>query len=262
MIYNTTSVKTVIAKVLTDLDLQEEVHRISDCVEWAGEALEKIGAFPTLQVNITGKGSTPFLAINNYQVALPSGLHSIIQAAYSTKQEGPYIPMRMATGSFDISRTINIDGVEQSETTYQTDNTVTDVTYGIKPGYLVTNKKDGYIMLAYQSIPIDEDGYPLIPDDISFREALYWYISMKMMYPMWKIGKLRDAVYYDARRSWNYYCKQAYGNAMMPNNDQLESIKNSWLRLVPQINASKEFFSTLGQQEHIYNQNGSTSYAY
>ena len=46
MIYKLTSVKSVIAKVFTDLDLQEETHRVSDMIEWAGEALEKIGAFP------------------------------------------------------------------------------------------------------------------------------------------------------------------------------------------------------------------------
>ena len=110
-------------------------------------------------------------------------------------------------------------------------------------------------MIAYSAVPTDSDGYPLIPDDQSFMEALYWYITMKLLYPEWKQGSIRDAIYYDARRSWNYYCKQAYGNALMPNKDQMESIKNTWLRLVPEIDEHANFYSTLGEQQVIYNNN-------
>ena len=46
MVYNLTSVNRVIAKVFTDLQLQEGDHRVSDMIEYAGEALEKIGGFP------------------------------------------------------------------------------------------------------------------------------------------------------------------------------------------------------------------------
>jgi hypothetical protein len=108
-------------------------------------------------------------------------------------------------------------------------------------------------MLSYQAIPTDIDGYPLVPDDSSFTEALYWYIVMKLLYPKWRDGRIRDAVYMDAKMSWNFYSKQAYGNAMMPNIDQLESLKNQHLKLIPELGQHKEFFSTLGQQEHLYN---------
>lgn len=252
-IYNNTSVKTVIAKVLTDLDMREETHRISDMIEYAGEALEKIGAFPVLETKILGKGGVPYLELNDYQVALPADIHTITQAAYAEQEGSRFLDMRRATGSFDMSRTLTTSTGEEDENVGDTDNTH-DLTYFLKPGYLVSNKKTGIVMLAYKAIPTDDDGYPLIPDNISFREALYWYISMKLMYPLWKIGKIRDAVYYDARRSWNFYCKQAYGNAMMPDADQLESLKNSWLRLVPEIRENRGFFSTLGQEQVIYNQ--------
>jgi hypothetical protein len=121
--------------------------------------------------------------------------------------------------------------------------------------YIKINISSGYLMMAYQAIPTDKNGYPLIPDNESFLEAIYWYINMKLMYPEWREGRVRDAVYYDARRSWNYYRKQAYGEAMMPNADQLESLKNTWLRLVPNIDEHATFYSTLSDQEIIYNAN-------
>ena len=129
-----------------------------------------------------------------------------------------------------------------------------DYTYVIVNKYIKTNQETGWLMMAYQAIPTDADGYPLIPDRVSYKEALYWYINMKLMYVQWKLGQIRDAVYYDARRSWNYYCKQAYGDAMMPNQEQMESIKNTWLRMVPELGEHEGFFTTLGQRQVLYNQ--------
>jgi hypothetical protein len=36
--------------------------------------------------------------------------------------------------------------------------------YFIKPGWIVTNQRHGFIKLAYKAIATDERGYPLIPD--------------------------------------------------------------------------------------------------
>ena len=308
MIYKYTSIKRVIAKVFTDLNLQEGTHRISDMIEWASEALEKIGAFPYFVNKVTGMDGNQVLTVSNYQTALPHDFHNVIQMSFSPDEKGPFYPMRYASGSFDYGKLDNSEVLGTSPTEviwpesnvvtlamdlYSLDyatalakinnepitrnkltamlnqmsksssvdlkggpfNTTSDLTYIINGSYIKTNQRDGYIMMAYQAVPVDTDGYPLVPDDASFLEALYWYIVMKLYYPEWRQGSIRDAVYYDARRSWNFYCKQAYGSALMPNADQLESIKNDWLRLKPEINQWSTGFSTLGQQELIYNAN-------
>lgn len=303
MVYNVISVKRIIAKVFTDLDLKEGEHRVSDCIEWCGEALRKIGAFPAMTTKVMGKDSLPLLIVSNYQTTLPCDLHSINQVAYSTSTTGPFYAMRYATGSFDTAHELTsemttstgtdvvresdlviltqdlfgdtyaaalarlnassslrarLTGLLATERTILSESGTTyskEYTYTVVSGYLKTNLKTGYILLSYQAIPTDSDGYPLVPDDEGFEEALYWYINMKLSYPEWKTGRIRDAVYYDARRSWNYYRRQAYANAMMPSSDQLESIKNSWLRLLPLIDEHETFFSTLGQRQLVYNQN-------
>jgi hypothetical protein len=40
--------------------------------------------------------------------------------------------------------------------------------YFIKPGWIVTNRRKGFIKLAYKAIAVDERGYPLIPDLTSY----------------------------------------------------------------------------------------------
>ena len=306
MIYKLTSIKSVIAKVFTDLDLQEETHRISDMIEWGGEALEKIGAYPYFVNKVTGLEGVPLLEISNYQCKLPCDFYSLMQITYSTEQGGPYLPMRYATGHFEthgdpeditnlattppesdvITFAMELYDMTYAEAmTYLNSNpdkrvlieamvsdgyakivsvssssgnplvTTDDVTYVISNGYIKTNTATGYIMMAYQAVPTDNDGYPMIPDEVSFKEALYWYIVMKMMYPKWVEGRVRDLVYFEAKRSWNYYCKQAYGDALMPNADKLESIKNAWVRLIPELGEHGSGFSALGQQQHYYNHN-------
>lgn len=263
MIYGTVSIKQVIAKVLTDNNIQEETHRIADMLTWAAEGLERIGSFLGTETFVTGKGGTPIITLDNYQATLPAGLSNIVQVAWGEKPDGPFYPMRYSTGSFDsaigiTTETINEDdtityGVKEEPSMMSSYNI--DYTYVIAGNYIKTNKKTGYLMMAYTAIPLDVDGFPMVPDHPSFIEALYWYITMKHMYSEWVEGRVRDMVYFEAKRSWNYYCKQAYGTALMPNLDQMESIKNTWNRLVPELSEHNTFFSTLGQEQIIRNSN-------
>lgn len=303
MLYKLTSVKSIIAKVFSDLNLKEGDHKITDMVEWAGEALEKIGAFPSLTTKVTGRDQVPIIEFSNYQAKLPCDLHKLIQVAYAPAEEGPFYPMRYGTGSFDYGVIANVDDPDSSLTdtvvvasdvvnlamdlyalsyedalikinsepgtrsllegllggtpgeTSRSTTFTTDYSYVITAGYLKTNIAEGYLLMSYQAIPTDADGYPMVPENESFFEALYWYINMKMMYPEWREGRVRDAVYYDARRSWNYYRKQAYGEAMMPSADQLESLKNTWLRLVEEVDEHSTYYSTVGEKQIIYNAN-------
>lgn len=268
MIYNLVSCRKVISKVFTDLDLQESTHRISDMLEWLGEAMKKIGAFPAMTTRVTGKEDLPLLILDNYQTKLPADLHTINQVSYTNTTTGPFYPMRYATGSYSSTHPLKTSTDTTSEATHPTTENGTtfslDYSYIVVGGYIKTNIRDGYLLISYQAIPTDTDNYPLIPDDESFFEALYWYINMKILYPQWRNGQVRDAVYYDAKSSWNYYRKQAYANAMMPNSDQLESIQNTWIRLIPNINSSHAFYSDMGEQEVIYNheQNTTTLFPY
>ena len=104
MVYNNVSIKRVIAKVFADHDLQEGTHRISDFIQWGGEALEKIGAMPAMINKVTGKDNFPLVEVIDYQARLPFDFHRLTQIAYAPTTTGPYYPMRVATGSFERER--------------------------------------------------------------------------------------------------------------------------------------------------------------
>jgi len=332
MVTKLTSVKTVIAKVIADLDLKEDDMRITDMREWAAEAIEKIGAVTQFIHKVSGQDGTPITVLHAHQAPLPCDLHQLHQVAYSFNCDGPWFPMRKATGSFAvwghedccgcdcydclghklecrhedgcehccpnmlvpddtmvklvIDMIGNIDKTEALELLntnqnlrtivsnlinqhtvgakhcdgYSTANPSWGFQYSIKPGYIMCNVPCGYLKLSYSAVPTDEDGYTLIPDMTSYTEAIYWYITMKMMYPKLLRGEINRQDYYDIRRSWNFYRQQAYAEALMPNEDGLESLKNNWNKIVPEFRDHNSFYSHTGERQIIYNANDNELY--
>lgn len=130
-----------------------------------------------------------------------------------------------------------------------------ELQYTTKPGYINTCMPRGFVKISYYAIYTDEDNMPMIPDLESYKEAIYWYVTMKLMYPKKLKGQISQGDYYDIRNSYNFYRKQAYAEAMMPTVDDLETISNIYTKLYPEINDHNMFFSTSGDEQNIYNQN-------
>lgn len=314
MVFKLVSSKTILAKVMADLNLSEEDMRISDMRSWIGEAVEKIGAVTELQHKVSGVDGVPYLRVIGHQAPLPCDLHQLDQVAFSFRECGPWFPMRKATGSFaawdahgkcgkcknssqdckcpitfvqdsvliklaasmygDISeedalielntnqnlrtvltQLINAGNYDLHNFTKAANvNGSVDLQYSIKPGYIMTNVHSGYLKLSYNAVPVDEDAYPMVPDLASFSEAVYWYIAMKSLYPLYLRGGLDQSRYYDIRRSWNFYRQQAYAELLMPNSDGLESMKNHWNKLVPEMNDHHTYYSHTGERQVYYNQ--------
>ena len=124
-------------------------------------------------------------------------------------------------------------------------------TYIVDDGYIKTSFESGKICLSYMAFPTDEDCYPLVPDEISFKEAMFWYIYKKILLfnPMFKVNGIK----YDfAEQQWKYYCSQARNAANYPDIDKYESFMNQWVRLIPNINRHDLAFEQLNTREDLY----------
>lgn len=302
MVYKMISSKTVIAKVMADLSLNEEEIKISDIKNWINEACLNIGSVNQLEHKVE------VLPLNQYQCKLPCDLERLNSVAYSTNSCGGWIPMKKTTGTFSVydakcnctncemllqdnallplvknlfgvyndkdalAKLNSDDKIRKTLSTLINNYTVcskngdislingtnfsNSVQYDLKPGYIISNVPDGYIKLSYHAIHTDEEGMPMIPDIQSYFEAIYWYVAMKLYYPKYLKGDVPQHVYYDMKRSYNFYRKQAYAEAMMPNQDEMTNIKNTWHTLVPEIDEESTFFSQLGDKNTVYNHNG------
>lgn len=118
-------------------------------------------------------------------------------------------------------------------------------TYTLGEGLIHTNFKEGYVYMAFNKYPVDCDGYPLIPDNQSFKEALKWGVQQKIDYKKWRMGEITDKVYQytDQQRDW--YVAQAKNSGLMPNMDEMESWKNMLRKFIINDNQHKSGFVNL-----------------
>lgn len=273
MIYKYTKCESVIAKIMSDLDSGEARNRITDIREWIFEAVEKIGAPMQYLKKESGADGVPILKIQDNQVPIPEDLINLDGVAYSQNENGPWVPMSTNTGIFREPNKKNANKYHSAfkypttqaqflnvNTNRNNTKSVNKPQYFIKPGWIVTNVNEGYIKLSYKAIATDERGYPLIPDLASYQEAIYWYVVMKLSFSKFLKGHLggkgvnnNGNVYNYIRQQWNFYCAQAYAEAMMPTADDMQNIKRDWNKLIPDWDGDETFFDNIGVQQSVYN---------
>lgn len=279
-IYKTTSSKTIVRKIMRDINPVGD-NWIDDAIEWIGEALEHIGASTQLEKK------TCIVTIKDYKALLPNDLYYINQVAINTSQNEASLGNQIdiikdqlndiLSGGANASSQLNQVNArlhvlqEQYLATAETsilsycgtnfprsihcencvnENAVNVECYYIDTDYIKTSFAEGKICLSYMAFPVDEDCYPLVPDDISYKEAMFWYVYKKMLLGRGELAQ-NGIDYVFADQQWKYYCTQARNAAVFPDIDRYESFMNQWVRLIPNINRHDEGFANLGTRENL-----------
>lgn len=228
--YQYVSIDRIISKLYRDLGLEEIVE--IDTIEWAGEALEAIGAGAIYEDAIC------LLKVNNYSAELPPGLHSIVQVARDNEMQDsdtvedcmckeleetaqpvqeditndivikpslffttgiPYNIQKWLSCNFYKER---FTPVRLSNHTFfdsivykenQSEYLNSKDEYTIQRNKIKTSFEEGYIVLSYKRQMLDEETcYPLVPDSYSYITAITKYITWKMFTRMWYMGREGD----------------------------------------------------------------------
>lgn len=225
-IENYISIKQVISKVYRDLNLQDE-ERWEDMIEWSAEALEQVGAY----MQYVHKTDT--IPVSGFRAKLPCDFHKIVALEYAGEH------LRYLSGDYDTYYHQGDSKNLRSSSAYG---------YNINSAFINTNFDEGEMIIAYLAIPTDSEGFPLVPDNISYKEAIFWYILMKLLLGGYESKTFN---YESAETRWHHYCSQARGKANMPNADMMESLKNQWNRLKPVMNNHRSFNTGLSDNERL-----------
>jgi len=219
MITGYVSINVVADKIYRDLQINTEIP-FDSVVEWCAEALLFIGVFSQFdhllsKVNlVNGKG------------VLPCGFYKLEDAKYGTKcttlAGKNFQRTYMTDECFDRLMTRCCDCIGF----YIKDNIIT----------VDTPLSEDSIDIQYMGIVVDEDGYPMIPDDIYFITACTAYIIFKLDYSEWRKGILPDKVFNKSESNWDWYCAAARGAGNMPNKAMLDRLYNTIVRLIPNQN--------------------------
>ena len=177
------------------------------------------------------------LEVKEYRALLPCDFHKMIQVR--TFKEGCSQTFRSSTDNFHFSNN-NRDSH--------------DLTYKLQGQIIYTSMKNGTIEIAYQAIPVDCDGYPMIADNSSFKEALELYITKKRYKVLFDIGKIRGDVYSSTCQDYAFAVGQAQTSLIMPTIDEMESITNSWNTLIPRVTEHRMGFINNGSKETLKQQ--------
>jgi len=220
MTYTTTSPKAVIAKIYRDYKPNNSSW-INDAYEWMGEALDCIRPFNGYVEQCKR------IQVVDYRGKLPCDIQFLIGVSHNGEQikRTGFIPNKVKpTDSTKLNKLPN--------NLYDT--------YSLNPNYIITSFKEGYIDVYYNGLATDEEGFPLIPDIYEIKEALSWFILMKMCLRGFKHPVVTFQL---AEQQWKTYYPQAQNACKMPDIDGYDLFKRTYLGLVDNIEKSNNFFS-------------------
>lgn len=124
-------------------------------------------------------------------------------------------------------------------------------TYTIKGNVIFTSTEKGEVEVSYTAIKVDEDGFPLIPDNGTFARALELYIQKRYFTILFNSSKIPLNVLQNTQQEYAFYVGQAQSDLIRPNIDEMESIKNMWNTLIPKIHKHADGFNTVNSPEFL-----------
>lgn len=179
---------------------------------------------------------TELVTVENYRGMLPCDLDSIIQVRTHNECSGSYRVFRYSTDSFHMS-----DSKQDSH----------DLTYKVQGEVIFTSIRDGVIEVAYRAIPVDSEGYPMIPDNSSYINALELYIKKKCFTVLFDTGKITPQVYSQVCQDYAWAVGQAQSDLVRPSIDEMQSFTNSLNTLIARTTEHSRGFVNDGSMEKI-----------
>lgn len=275
MVYNLERVDRVIDKIIRDLGLGQDAIPYTDYIEWIADALQHIGAYYQYQEKEAA------VVISNYTGLLPCDLHKVIRMVEGvevtpsasgfyggswqgtlarlgvdlTNLSAPDRAILMSSGlesvsSKDFGGMVNRLQHNKNLIGDPITNAFTSKDYNVNFNKITTAFSDGIIKVQYLALPVDERGWPLIPEDVSFRDALFWKVAYQLSMRDPKVlpnERMRDLEY--CRQRWNRYCGQARASANMPDLSMLERMANNWVRLFNTVDVDSDYYRTMGKKQ-------------
>ncbi len=211
----TVDVAYIIERVYRDYGFDLEI-KFDEVIEWVWDVMSLIGAPQPLVDKVTNGGTNmpQPITITNFRGELPSDLYSV----FLTRDYESKLPMVCKSSSF-------LSDMEQG---FQRES---QYSYTLNNNYIFTSFEEGQVEMHYKAFPTNALGMPLVPDDIKFIMAVQAFIAERIGFRLYMQDHLTERKYakLEVDRAW--YIGAAGSKAQIPSVDEMESIKNRFLRL-------------------------------
>lgn len=211
--------------LLQDLTLERAVNYAQSFIQIVG--------MPNMFIEKTEE-----IKIKEYRGVLPCDFYEIIQVRFIGKH---------------YNETVQDAFVYSADSFHMSHNKTRDnnLTYKIQGNCIFTSLKEGTIEIAYRAIAVDDDGFPLIPENSSFIRALELYIKKQCFTVLFDLGKISQQVLSNTQQEYCWAVGAAQSDLVRPSLDQWQAFTNSWNTLIQRTTEHKYGFKNNSIQEQI-----------
>lgn len=173
--------------------------------------------------------------IKEWRGQLPCDFVNMIQVRVASRN-GKGLVYRYSGNSFHLSPDKSpLEGME--------------LTYKIQGLVIFTSTKDTDIEIAYRAFAVDDEGYPLLPDNASFLRGLENYIKLQWFTVLYDMGKIPQAVMQNTQQEYAWAVGDAQSEFSRMSLDEAETLFNSFKTLLPRNDEHWRGFFTNGAKE-------------
>lgn len=131
------------------------------------------------------------------------------------------------------------------------DKSFTGLTYKIQGGYIFTSIQEGEVEMSYRAIILDEEGFPVIPDNSKFLRALEAYIKKQWFNILFDMGKLQSGILQNIQQEYAWAVGACESEFQKMTLDKAESFYNSWRTFLPRTSEHSRGFATNNVKERL-----------
>ncbi len=124
-----------------------------------------------------------------------------------------------------------------------------ELTYKTQGMVIFTSTKDIDVEIAYRGFAVDEEGYPLLPDNTSFLRGLENYIKVQWFTIKFDMGEISQQVFANAQQEYAWAVGDAQSEFSRLDLDKAETLFNSFKTLLPRNNEHWRAFFDNGAKE-------------
>lgn len=235
-----TSLKVVIDKLLRD-PLFNGLN-FEAAVDYCVEFLYIVGVPDLFEEQLLN------IEVEEYRALLPSNFVSEIEVLINGH------PARTATDTYhqfyDQLKTVSNSHVGYSDGEPKLRRSA-DYTFQIKGDVIYTSVKKANLKMTYWAVPVDDEGYPLIPENPTCMRAIKNYIELQHIRILWRSGKVTDKVYQDAQQQYSWAVGAYETDSRKLSLPDAESFYNMYKTLLIRDNEYNNRFRNLGTKEYI-----------
>jgi hypothetical protein len=224
-----------------------------DLLIWIGKYIGLLGAPKLYHDKTTGEHPlTPHVAITEHKGTLPSDFIKMLPGG--VRDADTQEVYQYASDSFQKSYGKAVRTETETSANLKVRDQITYhglKTYSLNDFSIFVSEEDPVMELAYSAIKIDDNGFPMIPDNERIIEGCKWFIADKAAFNLWGAKLLDDKVYREIQQQRDFYMASAGTAAITMTPDEMETFQKAWVRLNPVLHKHQYSFRFIGVQEDL-----------